>query len=66
MLQMMNDKGRIVLSGVTSGAISQYDRPPEQRYGIKNTFQLAVKSPRNNSKRRLHRLILFHRRIDQV
>ena len=38
-LEMMNDRGRVVLCG----AISQYDVPPAQRYGVKNLFHIVAK-----------------------
>lgn len=38
-IEMMNDYGRVVLCG----AISQYDRKPEDRYGVKNLFHVVAK-----------------------
>ena len=38
-LEMMNDLGRII----ACGAISQYDTPPEKRYGVKNIFHVVAK-----------------------
>lgn len=38
-LEMMNDGGRVVVCG----AISQYDTPPEQRYGVRNLFHVVAK-----------------------
>lgn len=42
MLEMINDKGRVALCG----AISQYDTPPEKKYGIKNLFHVIAKQVR--------------------
>jgi len=41
-LEMMNDGGRVTLSG----AISQYDKHPEQRYGVRNLFHVVAKQLR--------------------
>jgi len=38
-LEMMNDFGRVVMCG----AISQYDKPPSERYGVKNLFHVVAK-----------------------
>jgi len=38
-LEMMNDFGRIVMCG----AISQYDKLPSERYGVKNLFHVIAK-----------------------
>ena len=38
-LEMMNDTGSVTLCG----AISQYDTQPEQRYGVRNLFQVVAK-----------------------
>merc|ERR1712066_516737 len=38
-LEMMNDFGRVVMCG----AISQYDKPPHARYGVKNLFHVVAK-----------------------
>ena len=38
-LEMMNDTGSVTLCG----AISQYDTKPEQRYGVRNLFQVVAK-----------------------
>lgn len=42
MLEMINEQGSIVLCG----AISQYDTPPEQKYGVKNLFHAIAKRVR--------------------
>jgi len=39
-LEMMNDHGRVVLCG----AISDYDKPPTEKYGVKNTFHVVAKA----------------------
>lgn len=38
-LEMMNDFGRVVMCG----AISQYDKKPSERYGVKNLFHVIAK-----------------------
>lgn len=38
-LEMMNDFGRVVMCG----AISQYDKKPSERYGVKNLFHVVAK-----------------------
>lgn len=38
-LEVMKDFGRIIVCG----AISQYDLPPEKRYGIRNLFHITAK-----------------------
>jgi len=38
-LEMMNDTGSVTLCG----AISQYDAKPENRYGVRNLFQIVAK-----------------------
>jgi hypothetical protein len=38
-LEMMNDFGRVVMCG----AISQYDKQPSERYGVKNLFHVIAK-----------------------
>lgn len=38
-LEMMNDFGRVVMCG----AISQYDKEPSQKYGVKNLFHVIAK-----------------------
>eukprot|EP00667_Euglena_gracilis_P017615 EG_transcript_18606 len=38
-LEVMNDYGRVI----ACGAISQYDTPPEKKYGVKNLFHVIGK-----------------------
>jgi len=38
-IEMMNDFGRIIMCG----AISQYDKRPAERYGVKNLFHVVAK-----------------------
>jgi len=38
-IEVMNDFGRIIVCG----AISQYDLPPERRYGVRNLFHVTAK-----------------------
>jgi len=38
-IEMMNDHGRVVMCG----AISQYDKKPSERYGVKNLFHVIAK-----------------------
>jgi NADPH-dependent curcumin reductase CurA len=38
-LEMMNDFGRVVMCG----AISQYDKSPSERHGVKNLFHIVAK-----------------------
>jgi len=42
MLEMINERGRIVLCG----SISQYDTTPDKKYGIKNLFHAIAKQVR--------------------
>ena len=38
-LEVMNDFGRVI----ACGQISQYDLPPEQKYGVRNLFHVVAK-----------------------